>query len=136
MPPSMQRVAPPPPPAHAEAAKPTPAFAPPAVVMKASATVMRKATATVGSGALRRASANMPANKDPGLTALVPASVRVRREQAAAAARPRPVVRGGATGPALPPAAAAGTTPAAAVGATMDASYMDFMADMKSLGAL
>eukprot|EP00887_Chlorella_sp_A99_P004077 scaffold11.g4077.t1 len=87
------------------------------------------------------------AHEDKRVTALVPASVRVRREAAPA---PKPVVRGAAagTGPGfglLPrnlQRPAASTQPARAQGESgaaapsVDAQYHDFLATMKELGAV
>ena len=83
------------------------------------------------------------AAEDKTVTSMVPASVRVRREQAANAAVPRPRSHTGAsatTGFGLMPTTAAHTaTPAAprpAVPSETDTKYQDFLAEMNALGAM
>ncbi len=83
------------------------------------------------------------ANDDKTVTAMVPASVRVRREQAANAAVPRPRGYTGAsamTGFGLMPTAvvahAAASAPRPAVPSETDTKYQDFLAEMNALGAM
>ncbi|CAL9051438.1 protein EARLY FLOWERING 5-like isoform X1 [Musa acuminata AAA Group] len=81
------------------------------------------------------------AQHNPELTAMVPASVRVRRETAAPKAKPKPQPSA-AMGPATKPSAltSAGKPDTATTSApklqSMDDSYMAFLEDMKALGAL
>ncbi|KAJ8499872.1 hypothetical protein OPV22_010424 [Ensete ventricosum] len=82
------------------------------------------------------------AQHNPELTAMVPASVRVRRETAAPKAKPKLQPSAAALGPATKPSAltSAGkpdtTTTSAPKSQSMDDSYMAFLEDMKALGAL
>ncbi|KAM4119836.1 hypothetical protein ACJW30_03G089400 [Castanea mollissima] len=80
------------------------------------------------------------AQHTPELTAMVPASVRVRRETAAPKAKPKPSVSVTAT--ATQPAAPTIVMPESANSSlapkpqSIDDSYMAFLEDMKALGAL
>lgn len=78
------------------------------------------------------------AQHTPELTAMVPASVRVRRESALP--KPKPKVSTNSTIPQQPLASApkleSATTTAAPKGQSIDDSYMAFLEDMKALGAL
>lgn len=83
------------------------------------------------------------ANEDKTVTAMVPASVRVRREQAAntAAARPRSHTGASAiSGFGLMPTSliphAVPAAPKPAVPSETDAKYQDFLAEMNALGAM
>lgn len=83
------------------------------------------------------------ANEDKTVTAMVPASVRVRREQAAntAAARPRSHTGASAmSGFGLMPTSlitrAVPAVPKPAVPSETDAKYQDFLAEMNALGAM
>lgn len=78
------------------------------------------------------------AQKNPAVTALVPASVRVHREKAPSLMRPRAAVVAAkaGTGAAPNPMPAVAQAQAADSGANLDDSYDSFMADMKELGAL
>ena len=83
------------------------------------------------------------ANEDKTVTAMVPASVRVRREQAANAAALRP--KTGLTGASatsgfglMPVTAVAQTVsaPRPAMPSETDTKYQDFLAEMNALGAM
>ncbi|XP_010923314.1 protein EARLY FLOWERING 5 [Elaeis guineensis] len=81
------------------------------------------------------------AQHTPELTAMVPASVRVRRETALTKPKPKPQLPTAATAPRpLVPAAFGKSETAAASSApkaqSIDDSYMAFLEDMKALGAL
>ncbi|PWA77486.1 WW domain binding protein 11 [Artemisia annua] len=83
------------------------------------------------------------AQHTPQLTAMVPASVRVRRESAAPKTKPKPSVSSAsvASQPALTPTVLKQPTvkppsSSAAKPASVDDSYMAFLEDMKALGAL
>ena len=83
------------------------------------------------------------ANEDKTVTAMVPASVRVRREQAANAAVQRPRSHTGAsatTGFGLMPTTVVAHTvllpPRPAVPSETDTKYQDFLAEMNALGAM
>ncbi|PKA62819.1 hypothetical protein AXF42_Ash019402 [Apostasia shenzhenica] len=82
------------------------------------------------------------AQHTPELTAMVPASVRVRRETAAPKVKPKPLLSGAHTAsrPAptcltSKPEKASSSVPAPKV-QSIDDSYMAFLEDMKALGAL
>lgn len=83
------------------------------------------------------------ANEDKTVTAMVPASVRVRREQAAnAASRPKAGLAGASatSGFGLMPATVVARTvavaPRPAVPSETDTKYQDFLAEMNALGAM
>ncbi|XP_043706332.1 protein EARLY FLOWERING 5-like [Telopea speciosissima] len=81
------------------------------------------------------------AQHTPELTAMVPASVRVRRETAAPKVKPKPTLSTGATAPrttapAFPGKSESASTSAAPKTQSVDDSYMAFLEDMKALGAL
>ncbi|XP_071710717.1 protein EARLY FLOWERING 5 [Rutidosis leptorrhynchoides] len=85
------------------------------------------------------------AQHTPQLTAMVPASVRVRRESAAPKTKPKPSVSSitlashPAPTPSVPKQPTAKVTSSAAAAAkppSVDDSYMAFLEDMKALGAL
>jgi hypothetical protein len=80
------------------------------------------------------------AQHTPELTAMVPASVRVRREIAAPKGKPKPSlsVIAAATQPAAPTIAKPESANSSSAPKTksIDDSYMAFLEDMKALGAL
>ena len=82
------------------------------------------------------------ATEDKTVTAMVPAAVRVRREQAANAARQRPrnSAASATTGFGLMPTSFASTSasaaPKPAVPSESDSKYQDFLAEMNALGAM
>ncbi|KAJ0677546.1 putative WW domain binding protein [Helianthus annuus] len=83
------------------------------------------------------------AQHTPQLTAMVPASVRVRRESAAPKAKPKPSVSSvsvvshpAPTPTVLKPPTVKPPSSSAAKPTSVDDSYMAFLEDMKALGAL
>ncbi|KAF2311365.1 hypothetical protein GH714_022083 [Hevea brasiliensis] len=82
------------------------------------------------------------AQHTPELTAMVPASVRVRRETALPKSKPKPTVSTAAAAAATRPAAStimkpeSTNLPSASKTQSIDDSYMAFLEDMKALGAL
>ena len=82
------------------------------------------------------------ATEDKTVTSMVPAAVRVRREQAANAARQRPrnSAASATTGFGLMPTSfashSASAAPKPAVPSESDSKYQDFLAEMNALGAM
>lgn len=82
------------------------------------------------------------AQHTPELTAMVPASVRVRRETAVQKTKPKPQLSAPTSaprpsvGPAVTGKSEAAAAPSAPKGQSIDDSYMAFLEDMKALGAL
>ena len=83
------------------------------------------------------------ATEDKTVTAMVPASVRVRREQAGNAAAPRPrghTAASASSGFGLMPTNvvthAAPVAPRPAIPSETDTKYQDFLAEMNALGAM
>ncbi|XP_010272187.1 PREDICTED: formin-like protein 5 [Nelumbo nucifera] len=81
------------------------------------------------------------AQHTPELTAMVPASVRVRRESAVQKPKPRPSMSTGATAPRAAAPAVPGKSESVNLSSapktqSIDDSYMAFLEDMKALGAL
>ena len=116
---------------------------PPPTALSAGVGQLKRDTKSTFTGA--STVVKMPrANEDKTVTAMVPASVRVRREQAANAALARP--RSGLTGasaisgfglmPTNIPARIPQTAPRPAVPAETDTKYQDFLAEMNALGAM
>ena len=107
-----------------------------------AATKVRKDTQSTFTG--QATVVKMPkANEDKTVTSMVPASVRVRREQApnAAVVRPRSSVSASAvSGFGLMPTSlvshAVPSVPKPAVPSETDAKYQDFLAEMNALGAM
>lgn len=75
----------------------------------------------------------LPATQNPGLKALVPASVRIRREQAAQPPSKRPRVLN--TAPEKKLATPAGAVATGVTESDIDSSYLSFLDDMRDLGA-
>ncbi|KAG0484088.1 hypothetical protein HPP92_012179 [Vanilla planifolia] len=81
------------------------------------------------------------AQHTPELTAMVPASVRVRRETAVPKPKPKQLLSGSSTPRPISTGAALTSKPDASISAgpkvqSVDDSYMAFLEDMKALGAL